>query len=236
MPDGLSALQGLTRAINDKETKKRFDETLKTAENNKDPNALFLLGENYLNDDNKKDLDLAYKNLKEASDLNNLEATYLLSDLLLNKLKRSEEGFEYCLKASERGHLSASRDLIDLYAFGHGCERDEAKARRIANRVTLRDEFNHDSNNKHIGIVKNIDETIRIGKEVCEFEEKEEFVTKSALNLTERLSMYILNKEKFVNRLFNKQFGSILYWIPEVVNRAKKGSEFSFSNKMIINF
>jgi hypothetical protein len=205
---------------------KKFELTLKIAEIKKDPNALFLLGENYFKDDNKKDLELAYKYLKEASDLNHLEATYLLSDLLLNTLRRAKEGFEYCLKASERGHISASRDLIDLYAFGHGCERDEAKARRIVSRVTLRDEFNHNSNNKLIGIVKNIDETIKIGKEVYEFEEKEEFVTKSALNLTERLSMYILNKEKFVNRLYNKQFGSIFYWIPEVVNRAKKGSNF----------
>jgi TPR repeat protein len=261
MPNGLLALQRLTRAINDKKTNKRFDETLKIAEKNKDPDALFLLGQNYLKEDNFKVFDLAYKYLKEASDLNHLEATYLLSDLLLNKLKRNEEGFEYCLKASERGHVIAARNLINLYAFGHGCERDEAKARRMANRVSLiynsmlnyKNESNQNekknewSFNMEKHNVENIESIIKIGRELCEFEE-EESLYKDGLRYKDRLYRYFVKKfdRDCENRIqksdtFMKAFkqfilndipdpkatnqvrSSIFDWMPHVQILAQKG-------------
>lgn len=229
MPQAFEQFQLLTRSINEKQTYKLFDDTLKELVSKKDTNALFLLGLNYLdgNSGYEKDLNLAYKYLKEAAELNHVEATFQLSKLLLDKLKRSEEGFQYCLKASEKGDLEASRQLMNLYAFGHGCERDETNARRIAIRVANRikklneaDELIIPEKNNTLSkdsiikpgklkesIPKNyIEKTIEFGKKLCEFEEKEN-LSKSGLNIDERMYRFLEyntdteQKDKFGNFL-----------------------------------
>jgi hypothetical protein len=249
----LDSFQRLTKSINDNKNTKRFEETLKTAEYKKEPNALYLMGKSYFNGNSgyEKNFNLAYKYLKEAADLDHLEAIYLLSELLLEKLKRSEEGFQYCLKASERGHLAATRQLIDLYTYGHGCERDEAKARRISNRLSSI----YDSNkeiileyifNKELKKISdsigNLNNLGNLGKELCEFEKKHN-LDQNGLNLMDRIKRWAKFKLKDENNVISEMFENFLNicetadvhrsnvslceLMPKLVGSAKNGNLFN---------
>lgn len=217
MNPALESFQRLTKSINDNKNTKRFEETLKTAEYKKDPNALYLMGKSYFNgkSEYKKDFNLAYKYLKEAADLDHLEAIYLLSELLLEKLKRSEEGFQYCLKASERGNLEATRKLIDLYTYGHGCERDEAKARRISNRLSSIYGSNKEIileymfNKEITDSIGNLDNLVNLGEELCEFEKKHN-LGQNGLNLMDRMKRFVKFKLKDENNVISEIFVNVL--------------------------
>ena len=193
----------------------------------------------------EKDFNLAYKYLKEAADLDHLEAIYLLSYLLLEKLKRSEEGFQYCFKASEKGHLEATRQLVDLYTYGHGCERDEAKARRISNRLMSiygpneEDIFKYNLNKemkKNTGSISNLG---NIGEELCEFEKKHN-LDQNGLNLTDRIKRLakfkLKNESNVISEIYvnflnsfetddvHRSNLSLCELMPKLVGSAKNGN------------
>lgn len=209
----------------------------------------------------EKDFNLAYKYLKEAADLDHLEAIYLLSYLLLEKLKRSEEGFQYCFKASERGHLEAIRQLIDLYTYGHGCERDEAKAGRISNRLSsmygpnkedilLKYMLNKEMK-KISDSIGNLDNLGNIGEELCEFEKKHN-LDQNGFNLMDRikrLTKFKLKDESnviseiFVNFLnsfetdgVHRSNLSLCELMPKLVGSAKNGNLHNIYSIPIKNY
>lgn len=136
VPNALEAFQHLALSLSDNSTSVlKFEQTLDEADARNDPNALFLKGQNYMLGQFgfEKNTELAYVYLKEAADCHDhLESIYLLSQLLLSEVKVCE-GFKYCRKAAEKGHSLAQIQLAELYAYGHGCERDEAEARRLVN-------------------------------------------------------------------------------------------------------
>jgi TPR repeat protein len=106
-------------------------------------------------------------------------------NLLINDLKRNKEAFEYCLKAAERGILDAQKKLYDLYLYGHGCVRDEEKAKRWYMRTKKLE--------KNSNIIFDIDyfidfeEKIKLGKELCDFEEKY-LINAEGLTILERFN------------------------------------------------
>jgi hypothetical protein len=140
-----------------------------------DASDLALLGQNYLfgHGGYTEDLKLAYLFLNQAADQNNASAMYHLSILLRDRLKKNEEGFSYCLRAWQQGYAPASATLAISYAYGHGCQRNEARAREIAPRGSL-----------------DIEEEIRKGKKICDFEQKNKLNTRDML-IVERCMRYV---------------------------------------------
>jgi len=101
-----------------------------------DPESLYLLGKNYLNGTGgfEKNLRQAERNLKQASKAG-FGYAYLPLGKLLLELKKNEEAFEFFKLSAEKGSAEGQFELGNLFAYGHGCVRDEAKARRWLNRA-----------------------------------------------------------------------------------------------------
>lgn len=114
--------------------KTSFQSFLSKQESDQNADGLYVIGANYYKGTNgyMKNLKKAYEYLKRASDMKHHMAKGLLLELLVNDLKRNEEAFECCLQASENplwDSIEVNKLLMKMYAYGHGCKRDEEKAR-----------------------------------------------------------------------------------------------------------
>jgi TPR repeat protein len=236
MPGAITALQLITSSLGDKNSAANFEKTLSEAEARKDPNALLLQGTKHMFGEFgvEKNTDIAYSKLKEAADRNDLVSMYQLSQLLLEEMKRNEEGFNYCVKAADNGHRLAQQKLAMLYAYGHGCERDETKARRMAKRSR---EMNNENNDEEFDIEK----IIVHGKNMCEFEAKNGL---SSIGITclERSSRYMEHMGDFQSEEMRQLFRDLDQyhlnppvvspmkpikdydpWLPQICKIAKEG-------------
>ncbi|CAF1335585.1 unnamed protein product [Didymodactylos carnosus] len=155
-PRAMKGLQDLERSMSTTSTKAK--KCLSTQISSKDPHALFLLGSNYHTGQGgvEKSLFLAEQYWKTAAELGHAE---LNSPSLKIKI------------SAEKGSGIAQGRLSQLFAFGHGCLRDEKQAARWAQRATcqgvrLMFKYVRDAEPKKI----NIEGLIRCGKEICDFE------------------------------------------------------------------
>jgi len=150
----------------------RTKEKLKITAKKGDPASLYLLGQNYLNGTGGFDKDLlqAERNLREASKAGFAEAHFLLGKLLLD-LKKNEEAIEFIKLAAEKGSAEGQFELGILFAYGHGCARDEAKARRWLNRAKNQGitSLNSDDD-EEIDADDWVEREIELGREMFEFE------------------------------------------------------------------
>jgi len=103
----------------------RTKENVKKAAEKGDPASLFLLGLNYLDGSGgfEKDLLQAEQHLREASKAGYVEAHLQLGMLLL-ELKKNEEAVEFIELAAGRGSADGQLELGMLFAYGHGCGRE----------------------------------------------------------------------------------------------------------------
>lgn len=159
--------------------------------------------------DIEKDIDEAYEELEEVADCGHVESMYLLYHLLSKEMKKEKEGFKYCLKAAEKGHNKAQFQLADLCAFGQCCDRDEEKARRMAKMAMLANKQSRNSKNNY-----NIEEIIKLGKLVCEFEVSAG-LSKDRVTLDERISRFVAKnsqifKDNGVSQIFQNNFQHII--------------------------
>jgi len=117
-------------------TMKKTKENLEKTALKGDPASVYLLGQNYQNGTGGfvKDLRLAERYLREASKAGYADANLPLGKLLL-ELMNNEEAVEFIKLAAEKGSGEAQFELGLLHAYGHGCARDEDKARRWFNRA-----------------------------------------------------------------------------------------------------
>ena len=183
-----------------------------------DTEALVFTGLNYSHGDFgvEKDLNKAYECFKEAVNKGSVDGAFCLSEILFEEMKKNEEGFKYCLEAAEGGSLQAQYKLANLYAYGHGCARDEEKARRMAKRahrnmdekqnnksgVTKQEE---DKEDLRVGAWKNeseVESMIELGKSLCDFEKRNGFGS-DGLRLKEREVRYL--NSRVDSRLFKSQ-------------------------------
>jgi len=128
------SMSGAIGASNMQQTK----EILKKSAEEGNPESLFLLGQNYRNGTGgfEKDPSQAERYLAASSKAGYKEAHFQLGKLLL-ELEKNEEAFEFIKLAAEEGSADGQLELGILLAYGHGCVRDEAKARRWLNRAGL---------------------------------------------------------------------------------------------------
>ncbi len=234
-PTALDKLQ--SNAYGDKSFNQMLSSTIKDSENKKDLNAFFLKAKNYHEGSYgfEKNLDLAYKYYKQAADDGHIESIVGLSRLL-NELKRNKEAFSYFLIAAEKGVIEAQVRLVDLYALGHGCERDEEKARRWH----LRAKKLREIESKEPEMVNDIEKTVEIGIEICNYEKMNHF-TSEGFSISERItrfsSKFIENpKIKKILKHFDEiwtakpsptvesRLISMIEWFPDLKLRADKGS------------
>jgi len=143
-------------------------------------------------------------------------------NLLINDLKRNKEAFEYCLKAAERGVLDAQNKLYKLYLYGHGCVRDEEKAKRWYLRTK---KFEKSSN---VETDNDFEKENKIGKELCEFEEKS-LIENDGLTIMERVERKLMktNDENVkINKLF-EYFQKMASFQPKPIFQFKNNLEIS---------
>lgn len=126
--------------------------------------------------------------------------------LLINDLKRNKEAFEYCLIAAERGILDAQNELYKLYVYGHGCIRDEEKAKRWYMRTKkLKKNSNIEFDIDYKEYYEEIfEKKVKIGKELCDFEEKSS-INAEGLTIKERLERMLksVNPNAKSNKIFD---------------------------------
>ena len=196
-PGALERLQKLSRsgalgASNMDRTK----ENLRKAAKKGDPASLSLLGLNYLNGTGgfDKDLQQAERNLKAASQAGYPDAHLPLGKLLL-ELKKNEEAVNFIKFSAEKGSAEGQFELGILFAYGHGCARDEAKARRWLNRakkqgITLKLKLDdEEKTNTDDWVEKQID----FGRKLVEFEAKQQ-LKPEGLTVQERKRRFISSK------------------------------------------
>lgn len=174
-------------------------------------NVMYETGRTYMfgNYGKEKNIEMAFMFLKLAADTNeHLESMFLLYQLLSNEMKLEKDGFEYCLKAAEKGHHKAQLQLVELYAYGHGCERDEEKARQMGKQAIL--------SNKDKSTLKNkkydFEEIIKLGRLVCAFEDSNG-LSKNGVTLDSRLSRFVaktnhLLTDNETNQMINNSPGN----------------------------
>jgi len=178
----------------------RTKENLKKAAKKADPGSLFLLGQNYQNGTGgfEKDLIQAEQHLREACKAGYSEANLPLGKLLL-ELKKNEEAFEFIKLAAEKGCDKGQFELGFLYAYGHGCDRDEGKARRWFNRAKQQGlllTFNFPKRGETSEDDWTwVDRQIDLGKEISEFETQQQLKPKG-ISIEER-------KRRFVSSQFD---------------------------------
>jgi len=161
-------------------------------------------------------------------------------NLLINDLKRNKEAFEYCLIAAEHGILDAQNELYKLYVYGHGCIRDEEKAKRWYMRTKrLKKNSNIEFD---IDYKENFEEKVKMGKKLCDFEEKSS-INAEGLTIKERLERMLksVNHDAILNKLFENSekiktslesrpifkssiLESIADWLPILITKAENGS------------
>ena len=102
-----------------------------------DPDALFLLGNEYHDGTSvhPKDKDKALQLWEAAAKEGHVQAAFQAASYYLDGKKEPSKGFEYMLQVAEAG--DAQLIVSRLYAFGHGCTRDEGAARRFNQRASL---------------------------------------------------------------------------------------------------
>jgi TPR repeat protein len=96
-----------------------------------DPEALFLLGNEYHDGTSAhpRDEDKAVQLWEAAARKGHVQAALLAANYFLEETKEPSKGFGYMLQAAEAGDARAQLVVSRLYAFGHGCVRDEGAAR-----------------------------------------------------------------------------------------------------------
>ncbi len=97
----------------------------------KDKDAAVKLALNYLHgtDGLSKNLREAELELRQAARMNHPDAGRLLGRVLFKQGFKTE-AFRFITKAAEDNDKAAQDWLGTLFAFGEGCKRDEAEARR----------------------------------------------------------------------------------------------------------
>ncbi|KAF0716619.1 Aste57867_2748 [Aphanomyces stellatus] len=133
LPGALSQLQDLLRSCKkDARSMDSSSQVVNALAQQNDKEALFLLGINYLEgvEGFKKNSSKAVTNLKKATELGQVDAPFVLGQLLL-ELKREREGFVYIQQAAKiYGEPRAMKLYGILLANGHGCEPNPAQAKR----------------------------------------------------------------------------------------------------------
>jgi len=168
-------------------------ENLKKIAQSGDVASLFQLGRNYLNGTGgfDKDLRQAERYLREASNKGHADANLPLGKLLL-ELKDNEEAFEFIKLSAEKGSAEGQCELGILFAYGHGCARDETKASRWLSRAKQKGVLLQiEGRIIEDWVVKEID----CGREVSEFETHQQLSTKGT-SLKERKNRFISSKLK----------------------------------------
>jgi len=196
-PGALNRLQKLTMSgALGGTTMEKTKDNLKKAAKKGDPASVLLLGQNYLNGTGgfDKDLRQAERYLKEASKAGLADAHLPLGKLLL-ELKKNEEAVEFIKLAAEKGSVDGQLELGMLYAYGHGCDRDEGKARRWLNRAFQQglsfQLHSHDGEEKSSDVW--VEKEIGYGKEVLDNEIQQKFKS-DGLSLQERKRRFITSK------------------------------------------
>ncbi|CAF1355338.1 unnamed protein product [Didymodactylos carnosus] len=187
-PDAFRKLQELERNTGKPEALFR---------NTDDPNLLFLHGSNYTRGEGNfpQDYERAEQCYRKAAESGqHANAELALAQLLLQHFKRNSEGFQFMRRAAEKGHSLAQFYLGKLYAFGHGCERNEDAARRWLKRASiqgLKKVVIGESTNIDDSELMDIqpDEIIKRGKNVFEHE-KSMNLSMTNMSLEERVERY----------------------------------------------
>jgi len=196
-PPALERLQKLSMsgAIGESNMQ-RTKENLKKAAEKGDPASLFLLGQNYLSGSGgfEKDLRQAERNLREASKAGYAEAHLPLGKLLL-ELKKNEEAFEIIKLAAEKGSGEGQFELGILFAYGHGCARDEDKARRWLNRakqqwLSLKTNY---PDGEDAATEDWVEKEIDYGRETSQFETQQQFKS-DGMSIQERKRRFIISE------------------------------------------
>jgi len=171
-------------------------ENLKKAGEKGDPSSLFLLGRNYQNGTGGfvKDLLQAELHFREASKAGHVDANLPLGKLLL-ELKKNEEAFQFIKLSAEKGSVEGQFQLGILFNYGHGCARDEAKARRWLNRakqqgVSLQVDK---SDGENISRDDWVEKQIEYGRETYEFETQQQLKSEG-MSLEDRKLRFISGK------------------------------------------
>jgi len=170
----------------------RTNENLKEAAEKGDAESLFLLAQNYLSGAGRfeKDLCQAEKYLREASKANYANALLPLGKLLL-ELKKNEEAIEFIKLAAEKGSAEGQYELGILFAYGHGCARDEGKARRWLNRAKQQG-FSLQLNSQD-GDEKSTDDWVEksldLGRDTTEFETQQQ-LSPEGMSISERKTRF----------------------------------------------
>jgi TPR repeat protein len=248
LPHALAALQRLmrsgaagVRAMS--ESKKVVVEKAKK----EDPEAIFLLGLNYLNGTGgfAEDRQEAEKYLRLASQLNHPHADLILGQLLLN-LAKNEDAFHFITRAAEIGGEPEAQWLLGtLYAYGQGCERDSVKGRKWLLRAKRQGYKGNDKEELSGGVEKkDVNAIIELGKKLEELESSKK-LSKNGLKLADRVERLAVGMVDEVNLPIVKEALSfsrkgrekpptpnvssikeeITEWMPEMIERAQNGSK-----------
>ncbi len=207
---------------------------VKTKSEQRDREAVFLLGTNYRDGSGGyfKNLDKAEEHLRNASAMNHPEADLALGMLLLDR-RKYKKAFQHIKKAAETtGNQDAQFTFGKLLALGHGCERNE----KIARRWLLRS-----------GQCRSdVDNVLQCAAKTLEFEQANQLEV-DGLSYDERIDRYISkgligSVDKRVGAMFEEQSSSIRNHlenppqphcgvgpddvdVQEMLQRAKQGSK-----------
>ena len=242
VPFALEKLRTLARggALGSSAAKKAADITKGRAK--EDPEALFLLGNDFFEgtSEHPRNVNKALELWEQAARKGHVRAACLSASAYLDEKKEPSKGFQYMLQAADAGDANSQMEVARLYAYGHGCSRDEVSARRYHNRAVLGGaRFEGDGGTK-----SPLEEWLVAGKSIVEFEAKESLGTKG-LTLRERCFRYgerllgaasvpgINFAEIFegINRMTSRPtFKGIALnpnleeWLPQMLWRASQGS------------
>jgi len=144
-----------------------------------DPDALFLLGNEYFEGTSAhpKDQDNALKLWEAAAKKDHVEAAFRAATHFLEEKKDPSKGFGYMLQAAGAGDPQAQLQVAKLYAYGHGCTRDEVAARRFHQRASLQGAY--------WDCEISMESLIKRGRELVRFEQ-EESLSIEGLTIPER--------------------------------------------------
>jgi len=113
---------------------------------------------------------------------------------LLLELNKNEEAIEFIKLAAEKGSAEGQFELGMLFAYGHGCARDEAKARRWLNRAKNQGlSLQPKSDEKDIATDNWVEKKIDFAREVLEFEAQKQLKTKG-MSILERKKRFVFSE------------------------------------------